>query len=187
MPLRSRTGQVVDEDEWKAMMAEDSRSVWSTPVGDFPSGAFPAYRLGERASEHAQDLKQALPSDEFIRELCKDARDLVIGCAVHVCSNSCYKYHSNKISHICRHNFYHVVCLADEEWNQIKRRRQGKPLRACVGIFRDTRYGMAGRIVTYQVHPNECPTNYIALAGMRCNVDVQDFCFFACASAFVRR
>ena len=33
---------------------------------------------------------------------------------------------------------------------------------------------MAGRILTYQVHPWECPTNYAAKVAMRCNVDVQD-------------
>ena len=33
---------------------------------------------------------------------------------------------------------------------------------------------MAGRIITFQEHPRECPTNYSALVAMRCNVDVQD-------------
>ena len=33
--------------------------------------------------------------------------------AIHVCSPSCYKYHSKGASHICRHNFYHVATFAD--------------------------------------------------------------------------
>ena len=33
---------------------------------------------------------------------------------------------------------------------------------------------MAGRIITFQTHPYECPTNYAALLAMRCNIDVQD-------------
>ena len=33
---------------------------------------------------------------------------------------------------------------------------------------------MAGRIITYQMHPWECSKNYAALVAMGCNVDVQD-------------
>ena len=115
-----------------------------------------------------------MPSEEWLRHLCHDARDLVIGCAIHTCSPSCWKYHSEGASHICRHGFYHVVTFLTEDWAEIRRRRGGKPLRGCIGIFRETQYGMAGRILTYQVHPNECPTNYVSLVAMRCNVDVQD-------------
>ena len=92
-----------------------------------------------------------VPSEDWIRNVCYDARDLVIGSAVHVCSPSCWKYHSKGAHHICRHNFYHVVTLFDENDTEVRLRRRGKPLRGCVGIFRDTRYGMAGRIITYQV------------------------------------
>lgn len=106
--------------------------------------------------------------------MCYDARDLVIGCAIHNCSPSCWKYHSKGASHICRHNFYHVVTFVTEDWEEIRRRRGGKALRGCVGIFRETQYGMAGRILTYQLNSFECPTNYAALVAMRCNVDLQD-------------
>ena len=68
----------------------------------------------------------------------------------------------------------HVVTLYDEEDTELRKRRRGKPLRGCIGIFRDTRFGMAGRIITFQMHPWECSTNYAALVAMRCNVDVQD-------------
>ena len=67
-----------------------------------------------------------------------------------------------------RRHFY------DENDTEVRLRRRGKPLRGCFAIFRDTRYGMAGRIITYQVHPWECATNYAALVAARCNVDVQD-------------
>ena len=178
-PLRNNAGDVVEPDEWKAEFDEAGRGMWSKPISGSPSGAFPAYRIGDRAEtqpgiEPLEELRQALPSEDFIREMCHDARELVIGCAIHVCSQSCYKYHSNKSSHICRHNFYHVVTCTDEDYNEIRRRRRGKPLRGCICIFRETRFGMAGRILTYQVHPWECPTNYAALVAMRCNVDVQD-------------
>ena len=33
---------------------------------------------------------------------------------------------------------------------------------------------MAGRIITFQMHPWETSTNYASLVAMRCNVDVQD-------------
>ena len=40
--------------------------------------------------------------------------------------------------------------------------------------MRETQYGMAGRVLTYQVHPWECSTNYTGLVAIRCNLDVQD-------------
>ena len=69
---------------------------------------------------------------------------------------------------------YHVVTLVDDDMNEVIRRKRGKTLRGCIAIVRDTRFGMAGRILTYQMHPGESPTNYAALCTMRCNVDVQD-------------
>ena len=167
--------------------------MWSRSVSTWPSGSFPSYRLGVASlvsngltdAKHAprneqgnlkplEELRRALPSEEWLRHLCHDARELVIGCAVHTCSPSCWKYHSKGAAHICRHGFYHVVIFLTEDWAEIRRRRGGKPLRDCIGIFVETQYGMAGRILTYQVHPFECPTNYAALVAMRCNVDVQD-------------
>ena len=37
-------------------------------------------------------LVEVLPSGCFHREICRDARDLVIGCAIHLRSPSCFKY-----------------------------------------------------------------------------------------------
>ena len=48
-------------------------------------------------------------------------RELVIGCAVHVCSPSCYKYHSKGASHICRHNCYHVGNALHYEFSYVFR------------------------------------------------------------------
>eukprot|EP00959_Pyramimonas_sp_CCMP1952_P075502 1578066-Pyramimonas_sp.AAC.1 len=84
--------------------------------------------------------------------MCRDVRELVIGCGIHVCSPSCYKYYSDKTrgSQICRHNFYNLVTL--RTWpeggdsQECRLRTRGKALRGCIGIFRETDYGMAGRI-----------------------------------------
>ena len=122
----------------------------------------------------ADVLREALPSDAFIREVCKDARDLVVGAAIHLCFPTYWKYHSSKVTQICRHGFYHVVVLTDWDGTPVKRRRQGKHLYGCMAICRETKYGMAGRLITLQTHPYECPTNYAALIAMRCNIDFQD-------------
>ena len=179
--LRSYDGQEVDAATWTQGFEEMQRSLWTQSISDTASGKRPAYcsqhefltahELDAPAVEH---LREAMPSEDFLRHVCFDARDLVIGCAVHVCSPSCWKYHSSGKSQICRHGFYHVVVFVDEHGLEVKRRRQGKQLRGCMAIFRDTRYGMAGRFVTFQAHPFECPTNYVALVALRCNVDVQD-------------
>ena len=203
LPYRNNAGDIVDREEWTTEYECSTKGLWSKPISAWPSGTLPAYRHAEckahtqstqvaptlcddahlsqgvpsddqAGEDPLQALRGAMPSEEFIRSMCHDARDLVIGAAVHVCSPSCYKYHSKGGSHICRHNFYHVVTLYDEADTELRVRRRGKPLRGCIGIFRDTRFGMAGRIITYQVHPWECSTNYAALVAMRCNVDVQD-------------
>lgn len=172
LPLRNDVGEVVERDEWTAEFAATTRNMRSRPISASASARMPDYRVGQADID---ELQRALPSDEFIRELFQDARELVIGCAIHVCSSSCFKYHSRGASHICQHNFYHLVNLWDEDGNEARQqRRRCKPLRACVGIFRDTRYGMAGRIITFQAHPFECVTNYWAKVSMRCNMDVQD-------------
>ena len=79
-------------------------------------------------------VRRALSSSTFIRDLVKDSRELVIGCAIHVCSPSCHKYHSKGGLHICRHGFYHVVTFCDFYGKQVRRRRLGKPLRGCVAV-----------------------------------------------------
>ena len=82
----------------------------------------------------ADCLHRALPSDEFLREDCEDARDLVIGAAVQICSASCWKYHYSTVTRICRHAFYHIVTLTDWNGVSLKRRRQGKHVYGCMAI-----------------------------------------------------
>ena len=184
MPLRNNAGAVVDAESWKEEKDVEGKGFWQRPVRSSASGAFPSYRSGEPATAATRDQqhafqaelsRQALPSAEWIREMCKDARDLVIGCGSYVCSPSCFKYHSTKASQICRHSFYHRVTIyTEDEKHERRLRRRGKPLRGSIGIFRETDYGMAGRIITFQMHPWETSTNYASLVAMRCNVDVQD-------------
>ena len=156
-------------------------SLWSQSISDTAAGRRPKYchqhniwSPADLSQPMADVLREAVPSDAFVREVCKDARDLVVGAAIHICSPSCWKYHSSKVSQICRHGFYHVVVLTDWDGVAVKRRRQGKHLYGCMAICRENRYGMAGRVLTFQTHPYECPTNYAALIAMRCNIDVQD-------------
>ena len=178
LPLRNDRGALVDRTQWDRECEATSKAFWNTPINKSAAGSLPAYRLpfsGEcHSCEGMEEIRAAVPPDSWFKEMCHDARDLVIGAAIHVCSPSCWKYHSQGANHICRHGFYHVITLLDEEWREVRRRRKGKALRACIAIVRDTRFGMAGRILTYQLHPFECPTNYPALVAMRCNVDVQD-------------
>ena len=96
--------------------------------------------------------------------MCQDARELTIGCGIHVCSSSCFKYNSKNKRKICRHNFYNrVAVFTVDEMHEMKIRRRGKPLRGCIGIFPETEYGMAGRILTFQLHRWETSTHYAAL------------------------
>ena len=187
LPLRDDTGEEISEEAYKMKYSTSNADLWNKKISEWASGRFPGYRLGEStridglsrersSSEEDVDqiLREAVPAEDFLRHVTHDARELVIGCAIHLCSASCFKYHSKGKSQICRHGFYHVVNFTTEDFTEIRRRRTGKPLRACLAIVRETEYGMAGRILTYQTQPYECPTNYVALVAMRCNVDVQD-------------
>ena len=46
LPLRNNAGAIVDRDAWDAEYTERSKGMWSKPVSPWPSGTFPAYRLG---------------------------------------------------------------------------------------------------------------------------------------------
>ena len=123
LPLRNDKGGIVaDWSEQDESLAQNQVSVWSRSIGDMASGKVPSYRLGISQA----DLEQAAPPEEFVRQMCHDARELVIGCAIHVCSPSCWKYHSKGSAHICRHHFYHVVTFLDEDYWEVKRRRSGQ-------------------------------------------------------------
>ena len=110
------------------------------------------------------------PSAEVWEKLFQaDVRRLASEILVHICGESCYKYTGAKCEHICRHGFYYIVALAD-----FRRRRRGKPLRNALFVVKETKYGMQGRVLSFQEHPFECQSNYGGLATLRCNFDVQD-------------
>ncbi|CAK0792583.1 unnamed protein product, partial [Prorocentrum cordatum] len=174
LPLRNNDGEAVDGDAaWTEQRAAENKGYWRRPLSSSASGIFPRYRGGGT-------LAESLPSDEWIREMCRDARELVIGCGIHVCSPSCYKYHSDETRgvQICRHNFYNLVTLCTwpegGDSQECRLRTRGMALRGCIGIFRETDYGMAGRVAIFQLHPGETSTKYAAVVSARCNVDVQD-------------
>jgi hypothetical protein len=54
--------------------------------------------------EGLQALRAVIPSDECIRELFYDAHEVLIGCALHACNLSCYKYDSKGATHVCTYN-----------------------------------------------------------------------------------
>ena len=107
LPLRADRGEEVDLDMWTTKYDATKHSIWSQSISDTAAGRQPRYCLQHDfwTSQNlndtmAQELHEALPSESFIQEVCKDARDLVIGCAVHLCSPSCWKYHSSKLTQI---------------------------------------------------------------------------------------
>ena len=104
LPLRNNAGEQVTEEEWKTVHSESDAGLWTKKISEWASGKFPTYRLGERtrveglSRDHSPpaasiegSVREAVPSEDFLREMCHDARDLVIGCAVHLCSPYCFK------------------------------------------------------------------------------------------------
>ena len=59
LPLRSSTGEIVDRAAWVEAQAAEDGGLWTRPIGAWPSGQLPHYRLGE--VEDAE-MRQALPS-----------------------------------------------------------------------------------------------------------------------------
>jgi hypothetical protein len=154
LPLRNHSGDEVDPVQWEREYAESSTGLWSNPLKKFASAVCPAYRrttlCDDSSGQSVEGIQTKIPVGEWSGKHCLDARELVIGCAIHVCGTSCFKYSSYGASHICRHNFYNVVTLVDHADKEFRRRSRGKALRGCASIFRDTRFGMAGRVSTIQ-------------------------------------
>ncbi|CAK0819316.1 unnamed protein product, partial [Prorocentrum cordatum] len=109
--LRDEQGNDVDLETGRAEQLQKRKSLWSTPLHEFASGEMPSFLLGHSAQSVMEQFRQALPSDDWIKEVCTHGRDLVIGCAVHICSPSCFEYQLKGSSKICRHHFYRVVNL----------------------------------------------------------------------------
>ena len=54
----------------------------------------------------------------------------------------------------------------------VKGRRAGKQLRNTITVMATDEGGMLGRLLTFQEHPYEGPTNYTCVVCMRSNVDL---------------
>ena len=93
--LRNNAGDEVTEEEWNVEYKESDAGLWTKKISDWASGRFPDYRLGERTrieglsrersstvANAERLLREAVPSEEFVRQMCHDARELVIGCAI---------------------------------------------------------------------------------------------------------
>ncbi|CAK0815452.1 unnamed protein product [Prorocentrum cordatum] len=84
-------------------------------------------------------------------------------------------FHLTGSAFICRHGSDRVVNMCGEEPDgEARLRRRDKQFRGCMAIYQATKYGMAGRIITWQVHPCAIPTTYVGTIAMRCNLGVQD-------------
>ena len=97
LPLRNTAGDVVDEAQWKEEYAAEGKDLWKRPISSWAAGRYPDYCDGEKtvvlddgpASVLRAELnKEAIPSEDWIRSICKDVRELTIGCGIHVCSAS---------------------------------------------------------------------------------------------------
>ena len=146
-------------------------SIYGKRLDEFAASQCPSYRrhglltYGDTAEEANPPLSAAVWQQLLADDVMKLAREIL----VHICGESCFKYSGGKVQHICRHGYYYIVSLAD-----FKCRRRGKPLRNALLVIKQTKFGMEGRLMQFQEHPFECQSNYVGLAAMRCNLDVQD-------------
>ena len=101
----------------------------------------------------------------------QDAWKLVMRCILHACGQSCWKYSKPGYPPTCRHGCFHVVMFTEYD---VKGRRAGKQLRNTITVMATDEGGMLGRLLTFQEHPYEGPTNYTCVVCMRSNVDLQD-------------
>ena len=103
---------------------------------------------------------RVVSSDEWRKLFSKDAWELVMRCILHACGLSCWKYSKPGLPPTCRHGCFHVIVFTEYD---VKGRRSGKQLRNVIKIVSDDEGGMLGRILTFQEHPYEGPTNYTGL------------------------
>ena len=106
LPLRDTVRRVV-ENATRKTLDEGRQGIWSRSASTWPPGSFPERRFGvqpgingmtdaapEGSSDPLEVLRRVAPPYKWLRSLCRDARDLVIGCAAHTCSPSRWKFHS---------------------------------------------------------------------------------------------
>ena len=193
---RSFLEQSLDED-WKRPLLEPTAatdvkatSVYYRPINTFAVARQPGYRRLGRLQQplvqkEGHDVSEstacpatleALSADDWERLFGEDVLGLVSEALYHICGDSCFKYSGDSLKMICRHGFYYVIILetgdaTEEHW---RKRRRGKPLRNALFVVKATDHGMQGRILHFQEHPFEGPSNYGGVSAMRCNLDVQD-------------
>ena len=69
LPLRNHAGEEVDKAAWDDEYQKTSANMWSNPISKCASGTLPEYRLG---MAYVDELRKAVPSEEWIREMCHD-------------------------------------------------------------------------------------------------------------------
>ena len=146
---------------------------YKKPLQGTVISSLPAYRrLGSVAETSAGlQLVRVVSSDEWRKLFSNDAWELVMRCILHACGLSCWKYSKPGLPPTCRHGCFHVIVFTEYD---VKGRRSGKLLRNVIKIVSDDEGGMLGRILNFQEHPYEGPTNYTGLVCLRCNLDLQD-------------
>jgi NTP pyrophosphatase (non-canonical NTP hydrolase) len=66
LPLRNKEGVIIDRAAWDEDNVKETKGRWTRPVSARASGQLPRYRLGDEA---VQELRRAVPSDEWIKDL----------------------------------------------------------------------------------------------------------------------
>ncbi|CAK0796442.1 unnamed protein product, partial [Prorocentrum cordatum] len=191
LPVRAPNGELLASTDAGDVVRV---SIYTKRVSEFAVGQCPEYRrrgalkrtdpappdpqsrrsgAGLSAAAAAEDVGASQWEHKFF----KDVRSLAQEVFVHICGESCHKYSGKKkVQQICRHGFYHIVNLGtwDQRKEGISFRRRGKALRNQMFVTKCTQHGMQGRLLMFQEHPFEVPTNYAGAASVRCNLDVQD-------------
>ncbi len=146
---------------------------YKQPLRGTTISSLPKYRRLGPVAETSTGLQLVrVVSPEEWRELFgQDAWKLVMRCILHACGQSCWKYSKPGMPPTCRHGCFHVIIFTEHD---VKGRRPGKQLRNVITIVAGDEGGMLGRVLTFQEHPYEGPTNYTGLVCLRCNLDLQD-------------
>ena len=122
-------------------------SIYGRRLDEFAASQCPSYRRHGVLScvESPQEQDMQMSSAVWQRLLSEDVLQLAREILVHVCGPSCFKYSGNNVQHICRHGFYYLVSLADYRiW------RRGKALRNALLVIKQTKFGMEGRVMSFQ-------------------------------------
>ena len=135
--------------------------------------SLPSYRrLGAiKLTPEGVLVVQGMSPAEWKNHFAGDAWNLVMRSILHACGPSCWKYSAPGKPPTCRHNMFHVILFPQ---HGVKGRRAGKQLRNTIVIVCEDEGGMLGRVITFQEHPYEGPTNYTGLVCVRSNWDLQD-------------